>query len=84
MRVTGACNGTSAPGVMARRPELTAYVHDCLRSAEPRALVNAVRSISLGRPDLTPLLSRVRARTVFVTGADDELWTAKDRGSPVE
>ncbi len=65
-------------GERAMRPELAAYVHECLRSADRRALANAVRSISLGRPDLTPLLPRVGARTVFVTGAEDDLWTATD------
>lgn len=56
-------------------PDLRAYLDECLRTADRRALANAIRSISLGRPDLTPLLPRVRARTVLAVGADDELWT---------
>jgi pimeloyl-ACP methyl ester carboxylesterase len=35
----------------------------------------AIRSISLDRPDLTPVLSRVAAPTLFITGDDHPLWT---------
>jgi pimeloyl-ACP methyl ester carboxylesterase len=39
------------------------------------ALVNAVVSISLRRPDLTSRLARIRCPTLFVTGSDHTDWT---------
>ena len=48
---------------------------DCLRTMERRALANAMVSISLGRPDLTPRLAAIRCPTVFVTGSDHSEWT---------
>jgi pimeloyl-ACP methyl ester carboxylesterase len=56
-------------------PEAVAIVLDCLRTMERPALANAMRSISLGRPDLTPRLDAVRCPSVFVTGSDHEGWT---------
>ena len=47
---------------------------DCLRSMERRALANAMASISLGRPDLTPHLAAIRCPTVFATGNDHSEW----------
>jgi pimeloyl-ACP methyl ester carboxylesterase len=40
-----------------------------------RGLANAMMSISLGRPDLTPRLGAIRCPTVFVTGTDHAEWT---------
>ncbi|SFI59580.1 MULTISPECIES: alpha/beta fold hydrolase [Microbacterium] len=71
----GIASALLSPQARAERPGLVAYVHDCLRSADRRALAHTVRSISLDRPDLTPLLSSIVARSVMVTGSDDELWT---------
>jgi pimeloyl-ACP methyl ester carboxylesterase len=48
---------------------------DCLRTVERRALANAMHSISLGRPDLTPRLGAIRCPTVFVTGPGHSGWT---------
>jgi pimeloyl-ACP methyl ester carboxylesterase len=56
-------------------PEAVALVLDCLRAMDRRALANAMMSISLGRPDLTPQLAAVRCPTVFVTGSDHAEWT---------
>ena len=39
------------------------------------ALINAVVSISLRRPDLTPRLAQIRCPTLFVTGSDHTGWT---------
>ncbi len=61
-----------APGSSAG---LTDYVDECLRSAHRKALANAVRSISLAREDLTPMLARITAATIFVAGEHDDLWT---------
>lgn len=64
-----------SPQARAERPDLLAYVHECVRSADRRALARTIRAVSLNRPDLTPLLGSVSARSVLVTGSDDELWT---------
>jgi pimeloyl-ACP methyl ester carboxylesterase len=56
-------------------PEAVALVSDCLHTMERRALANAMRSISLGRPDLTSRLSAIRCPTVFVTGSEHAEWT---------
>jgi len=53
----------------AQDPEAARLVADCLRSMNRAALVNAVVSISLRRPDLTPQLSQIRCPTLFVTAA---------------
>jgi pimeloyl-ACP methyl ester carboxylesterase len=36
-----------------------------------------MRSISLGRPDLTPRLGAIRCPTLFVTGSDHSGWTTE-------
>lgn len=71
----GIASALLSPQARAERPDLVAYVHDCLRSADRRALARTVRSVSLDRPDLTPILGSILARSVLVTGSDDELWT---------
>lgn len=38
-------------------------------------LANAVASISLRRPDLTPVLSRVTTPTLFITGSEHSDWS---------
>ena len=40
-------------------------------------LANAMVSISLGRPDLTPRLASIRCPTLFVTGSDHAEWTGE-------
>ena len=64
-----------SPRTRANDPEALALVLDCLRTMERRALANAMMSISLGRPDLTPRLAAIRCPTVFVTGSDHSEWT---------
>ena len=59
----------------AEDPEAVALVLDGLRTMDRRALTNAMLSISLGRPDLTPRLTSIRCRTVFVTGTEHGEWT---------
>ncbi len=56
-------------------PDAVSYVHECLRGARRGSLLTAIRSISLGRPDLRPLLERIPAPTLHVTTDDDPLWT---------
>lgn len=56
-------------------PDAVSYVQECLRRLNRRALLTAIRSISLGRPDLRPLLPRIPVPTLHVTTEDDPLWT---------
>jgi pimeloyl-ACP methyl ester carboxylesterase len=72
---SGIVEALLSPRTRANDPEAVALVLDCLRAMERPALANAMRSISLGRPDLTPRLAAVRCPTVFVTGADHAGWT---------
>lgn len=59
----------------AEDPEAVDLVRDSLRRADRRMLRNAVRSISLGREDLTSLLPAVTAPTLLVTGSDHSGFT---------
>jgi pimeloyl-ACP methyl ester carboxylesterase len=73
--VTGIRDVLLSPTTRAQDPEATKLVVDCLRSMNRAALVNAVISISLRRPDLTPQLPQIRCPTLFVTGSDHTGWT---------
>jgi pimeloyl-ACP methyl ester carboxylesterase len=72
---SGIVEALLSPRTRANDAEAVALVLDCLRAMERRALANAMLSISLGRPDLTPRLGAVECPTVFVTGADHSGWT---------
>jgi pimeloyl-ACP methyl ester carboxylesterase len=72
---SGIVDALLSPRIRATDPEAVALVLDCLRTMERRALANAMRSISLGRPDLTPRLGAIRCPTVFVTGPAHSVWT---------
>jgi pimeloyl-ACP methyl ester carboxylesterase len=52
-----------------------AHVRDSVRRAARAGLAEAVRSISLGRPDLVPELARIRCPVLFVAGKDDAMWS---------
>jgi pimeloyl-ACP methyl ester carboxylesterase len=71
----GIVDALLAPKTRANDPEAVALVLDCLRTMKRPALANAMHSISLGRPDLTPRLGAIRCPTVFVTGPDHSGWT---------
>ena len=63
-----------SPSTRSKDPEAVALVRDSLRTMKRPALANAMLSISLGRPDLTPRLGAIRCPTVFVTGNDHAEW----------
>ena len=63
-----------SPSTRSTDPEAVALVRDSLRTMKRPALANAMLSISLGRPDLTPRLDAIRCPTVFVTGNDHAEW----------
>ena len=70
----GIVDALLSPKNRADDPEAVALVLDCLRTMERRALANAMVSISIRRPDLTPRLAAVRCPTIFVTGSDLPDW----------
>ena len=72
---TGIRDALLSPTTRAQDPEAGALVVDCLRTMNRAALVNAVVSISLRRPDLTSRLDQIRCPTLFVTGSDHTDWT---------
>ena len=53
-------------------------VAEAFRRAARAGMANAVRSISLHRPNLTADLAAVTAPTLFVAAADDPTWTPDD------
>jgi pimeloyl-ACP methyl ester carboxylesterase len=63
------------PKARAEDPEGAAIVGGAFRRAERRAMVDAIRWLSLGRPDLTPVLDRLETPTLLTTNADDPMWT---------
>jgi pimeloyl-ACP methyl ester carboxylesterase len=61
--------GSGAPPADAR------VVSDAVRRADRRGLAQAIRSVSLDRPDLTRSLPSVRVPTLLVAAASDPGWT---------
>jgi pimeloyl-ACP methyl ester carboxylesterase len=74
---SGVTDALLSPRTRADDPKAVALVLDSLRTIDRRSLANAMLSISLGRPDLTPRLSDVGCPTVFVTGDHHAEWTAE-------
>jgi pimeloyl-ACP methyl ester carboxylesterase len=72
---SGISDALLSPRTRADDPEALALVLDCLRRMDRHALINAMRSISLGRPDLSPRLSAVRCPTLFITGTHHSEWS---------
>jgi pimeloyl-ACP methyl ester carboxylesterase len=56
-------------------PEAEAIVADGFARAERRGMYDAVRWLSLHRPDLTDTLDGVDTPTLLTTGPDDPMWT---------
>jgi pimeloyl-ACP methyl ester carboxylesterase len=65
--VTGIQEVLLSPTTRAQDPEAARLVADCLRGMNRAGLVNAVVSISLRRPDLTPRLAQIRCSSPAAT-----------------
>lgn len=63
------------PKARAEDPEGAAIVSGAFRRAERRGMSDAIRWLSLRRPDLTPVLDRLGTPTLLTTGPDDPMWT---------
>ncbi len=58
-----------------RDPEALELVRTSFAGADRAGMINAIESISLRRPDLTPMLPLVVVPTLFITGSDHPDWT---------
>jgi pimeloyl-ACP methyl ester carboxylesterase len=67
-------------GPATRRDDREAWdtVADSFRRADRAGMAEAIRSASLLRPDLTPLLGSITAPTIFATSASDSMWTVAE------
>lgn len=72
-----------APATRSRDPEAVELLRTSITKADRKRLVNAVRSISLGREDLAPLLPRIEVPTLMITGADDRGWTPAQQDAAI-
>lgn len=73
-----------SPATQAHDPEAVDYVRSQIGAADRGGLRNAVVSISLGREDLTGLLSGLRVPTLFVTGADHTGFTPEQARAAID
>jgi pimeloyl-ACP methyl ester carboxylesterase len=69
------------PGARAADPEAAAVVGSAFRRASRRGMSCAIRSVSLRRPDLTPLLTTISAPALICAAAGDPSWTPADAAS---
>lgn len=69
--LTGALLGATA---VSAQPALAERVMAAFSNAERQPMYVAMRSVMLGRPDLTEWLPRVVAPTVMFAAADDSMW----------
>jgi pimeloyl-ACP methyl ester carboxylesterase len=76
--LTGVLLGPHARGA---DPEAAAVVGGAFRRARRRGMAGAIQSISLHRPDLTPLLTKISAPTLICAAAGDPTWTPADAAS---
>jgi pimeloyl-ACP methyl ester carboxylesterase len=76
--LTGALLG---PDARAADPEGAALVGGAFPQARRRGMAGAIQSISLRRPDLTPLLTKISAPTLICAAASDPTWTPADAAS---
>ena len=65
-------------------PDGTALVTTAFQHAGRLGMFDAIRWLSLRRPDLTAQLDRINRPTLLTTGADDPGWTIADAQSAVD
>ncbi|HEX7993036.1 MAG TPA: alpha/beta fold hydrolase [Streptosporangiaceae bacterium] len=59
-------------------PQAAALAAAAFRRATRRGMSRAIGSVSLHRPDLTPLLGKISTPTLICAAADDPSWTPAD------
>ncbi len=63
------------PAARADDPDGAAIVARAFKRAGRVGMYDAIRWLSLRRPDLTPVLERLDTPTLLITGQDDRMWT---------
>jgi pimeloyl-ACP methyl ester carboxylesterase len=66
------------PHARAADPEAAALVGGAFSRATRRGMSGAIGSVSLRRPDLTPLLPSITTPVLICAAADDPNWTPAD------
>ena len=66
-----------SPATRQRDRAAETLVRDCFTQANRARMANAIASIGLGRPDLTPLLESVQVPTLLLTGSAHPDWSAE-------
>ncbi|MGW0043157.1 alpha/beta fold hydrolase [Rhodococcus sp. NPDC003348] len=59
---------------LVEHPDSSARVMDAFRRADRAAMLRAMQSVMLDRPDLTDTLPGVEVPTVMIAAADDPMW----------
>jgi pimeloyl-ACP methyl ester carboxylesterase len=65
-------------------PSAAELIDDVIKKADRRGLYLAMRSVMLGRPDLSDLLPRIEAPTVLAAGDDDPMLTTVELARAAE
>ena len=63
------------PAARVEDPDGAAIVAHAFKRAGRHGMHDAIRWLSLTRPDLTPVLEKLDAPTLLTTGQDDPMWT---------
>jgi len=66
------------PHARAADPDAAALIGGAFRRASRRGMSGAIQSVSLRRPDLTPLLPTITTPVLICAAADDPYWTPAD------
>lgn len=64
-----------SPATRTEDPAAAAILTQAFRRAGRAGMFDAIRWLSLTRPDLTPVLDQLRIPTLLITGQDDPMWT---------
>lgn len=67
-----------SPATRANDPEAVAYLRARIAGLDRHAFATTMASVMLDREDLAGHVARLRMPTLFVTGADDAIWTPAD------
>lgn len=76
------------PGLLAKttienQPDIVSKVVGWIRSAAPQSVINALRAMA-GRPDSTPLLTKISVPTLVVVGENDALTPVSEMAGIAE
>ena len=75
---TGVVNALLSEETRREVPEAADLIVDVIRASDRKGMYITMRSVMLGRPDLTDQLPLITAPTVLATGEDDPLVTTQD------